>query len=202
MSAYGTGFKIRMGILLLIMVGMGAGVLFDRAVVLPGNKKKIDEVYGLMDDEEIKLSAKGVRTEMVAETVGFSPEKFDDKEHNFLVETYNFGRGLPFLDGDTLRVVSRDGAVLKLILNAEYDPYSVDAVGKVYQPPEDQRVPISIGGVPNQPRGGGDDAKGDEKKEDDKGEEAKDGDKKAEGSGDKKAEGSGDKKEGDSKKED
>ena len=153
-DAYGAGFKIRMGILLLILVGMGAGFAFDRAVVLPNNKKKIDEVYAMMTSDEIKKSATGMRTEMVEEKVGFKPSVFDDSEHNFKVETYSFGRGLPLMKGDELKVVSRDGAVLKLILNAEYDPTSIEAVGKVFQPPKEERLPVSIGGggVQSRPR--------------------------------------------------
>ena len=101
-NPYGTAFFVRLGILLLVATIVASGMLYDRAVLIPGADAKIEEIVrtktmGSDDSRELILDIAG-RKPSSTEQIGVST-----------VQEFRFGRILPFLEPRICTVVFNDG---------------------------------------------------------------------------------------------
>jgi len=102
-SAYGPSFFIRMGVLLVLLLGVGGAFAYDRMVLVPGGNDAVDRIMtackDLSADKDAVHKAAGCEP-TATETIG-----------NYQVDDWSFGRILPNLEGPKVSVVYLDGKV-------------------------------------------------------------------------------------------
>ena len=109
-SKYNTFFFVRLGLLLLILVGFAAGIFIDRQVLIPAGMEAVD-----------KIAAADSKSQ-VHELAGKSPTK-TQTAGSLEIETYEFGRILPMLKGPEVSVIYRGDSITEVIkgpLTKEY----------------------------------------------------------------------------------
>jgi len=99
---YNTFFFVRLGILLLILVLFAGGIFYDRQVLIPAGMEAIDKIANVDFKDEVQKAA------------GKSPKK-TQTVGSFDVETFEFGRILPFLKGPEVSVIYRGERVIEVI---------------------------------------------------------------------------------------
>ena len=177
-SKYGTGFFVRLVILLLLLGAVGYGYYQDRVGIPATIQSKLDEIDARKDTEDANMS--GIKMEEIHQILNREPDsKFEDEKNGYVVETYNYKRGLPFLKGgNSLKIVYKEDSFLKYLLNKEYVASNVETKQDNFGlPPKEERVPVGFGGGGKAPKKKA--KKGDDKKQSDeaKSDEAKSDDK-------------------------
>ncbi len=197
-SAYGKGFAMRMGVLAVLLILVGAGFYFDTSMKTAA-QKTIDEKIWPLATKKSDEGRPPTKQEVMDE-FGFAPTE-TKKVDKYEVEKYDFKRVIPFTTGQYVEVAYDDGYLYKIVVNKEFAPGGgEDLMSQIKTIPEEDRKPIasSLDG------GGGGAATDDEDKDDgdDKEGDNKDGDKKEEASDDTKKEDAADDKKEEKKDDD
>ncbi len=151
-SAYGKGFAMRMVVLILLLGLVTFGLYYDRMVLPQQANQTIDEVLKLVDKETD--DGKGLPKDVVQETFGFEPTETRE-EGLYEIETYRFGRALPFLQGGQfVEVAYIDGALYQVNPNEKFVAGNTEGLAGVVMMPEDERTmpAASMGGPGGAPR--------------------------------------------------
>ncbi len=102
-NPYGTSFFIRMGVLLLLLLGVGGAFAYDRLVLVPAGKEAVNRVVNACMDPGADKSA-------VHAAAGCKPT-YIETAGQYEIADYSFGRILPNLEGYKVTVVYLDGKV-------------------------------------------------------------------------------------------
>lgn len=101
-SPYGPAFFIRLGVLLFVALIVGGGMLYDRAVLVPGADAKIEKIV------RTKTMGSDDSRELIADIAGRKPSSTEQVGVS-TVQEFRFGRILPFLAPRICTVVFNDG---------------------------------------------------------------------------------------------
>lgn len=102
-SPYGTAFLIRVGVLLAVLLLVGAGVAYDRFILVPSGEDAVERVMQACADANAQQSA-------VRKAAGCDPTS-TEKAGMYEIDDWKFGRILPNLEGYKVSVVYLDGIV-------------------------------------------------------------------------------------------
>ncbi len=161
----GSGFAIRMTILLILLAIVAFGFYYDRFVLVPQSEQTVEKAYGLLN----KTTDDGgsIPKDMVQKELGFPPSE-TRMEGEYEVETYKFRRFLPFAPARYIEVVYVEGGLLQIVDSEPFDVSMAKDEGEIKFLPPDQRpeTQLSVGGG-GPPQGQADD---DDDGDDDEGE--------------------------------
>lgn len=102
-SAYGPSFFIRMGVLLVLLLGVGGAFAYDRMVLLPSGNDAVDRVMTACKD----LSADRAAVHKAAGCEPNATETIGD----YQIDDWSFGRILPNMEGPKVSVLYLNGKV-------------------------------------------------------------------------------------------
>lgn len=163
----GSGFAIRMTILLILLAVVAFGFYYDRFVLVPQSEQTVEKAYGLLN----KTTDDGgsIPKDMVQKELGFPPSE-TRMEGDYEVETYKFRRFLPFAPARYIEVVYVEGGLVQIVDSEPFDVSKVKEEGQISFVPPDQRPETQLsvgGGGPPQGQADDDDDGDDEAADDD-----------------------------------
>ena len=116
--------NIRLVVLLLVLLVVGAAFLYDKYVLLPSAQEKIEMVAN-----DVTMSLNDGNRKQVEDIVGIAPAA-EFKHKGLDVVQYRFSRGLPFYPRPILDIAYRDGAIVR-VKTTELTPEILDGLANV-----------------------------------------------------------------------
>ncbi len=112
-----SGANIRLIVLVVILLIVGSGYLYDQYVLMPSVEERITKVT-----TEVTMSLTPENQKQVHDIVQMDPTEVTEYK-GYEIEKYRFPRGLPFFEGRSLDIAYKGGAIAFFTLEPMTEEY-------------------------------------------------------------------------------